>query len=150
MISSMTALPYLFGLGELRKEVTEQYPDPISSRTEDDLPPKTKGTLINNIDRCTGCGDCARVCPSRCIRVETEPTDDLLKEWVSVFDIDISKCIYCGLCVEACIPQSLVHSKKFAVSALSQNELVVSYGRGRLTLEQRQKWETMRRIKQGD
>ncbi|MGZ3688928.1 MAG: hypothetical protein ACXVBW_11540, partial [Bdellovibrionota bacterium] len=47
--SCLTALPYLFRAGDLRKEVTEQYPDPISSKTADDLPPRTRGLLFNDI-----------------------------------------------------------------------------------------------------
>lgn len=150
VLSCFTAAPYLFGVGDLRKEVTEQYPDPISSRTEDDLPPRTRGLLFNDIEKCTGCGDCARVCPSRCIRVETEPTPDHGKEWVSVFDVDFAKCIFCGLCVEVCAPQSLIHTRKFEMSVTDLKELNASFGRGRLTSEQRQKWSALRKHREDE
>src|SRR5690242_11533402 len=68
--SCMTALRYAVRWGELRKEVTEGYPDPISSKTADDLPQRSRGLLFNDIDRCTGCKECERVCPTRCIRIE--------------------------------------------------------------------------------
>src|SRR5690606_1506727 len=88
--SCATALPYLFGIGEFRREVTEQYPDPISSRTEDDLPPRTRGLIHNDIDRCTGCGDCKQVCPVSCIDIENEPGPDVKKNWGAVFTVDFS------------------------------------------------------------
>jgi formate hydrogenlyase subunit 6/NADH:ubiquinone oxidoreductase subunit I len=148
--SCMTALPYLFSAGEYRKEITEQYPDPISSRTPDDLPPRTRGLLFNDIDRCSGCKECEKVCPTQCIRVETEPGADASKIWVSVFDIDFARCIFCGLCVEACQPQSLVHTRQYEGSVYSLTDLVASFGRGHVTPEQRAKWASMRQLGEGD
>jgi NADH-quinone oxidoreductase subunit I len=150
--SFMTALPYLMNVksGDLKKEVTEQYPDPVSSRIADELPPRTRGLLSNDIDRCTGCRDCEVVCPVRCISVETETGMNPSKVWVSVFDIDFSRCVFCGLCVEACIPGSLTHTKHYEKSAETPSELVASFGRGRVTPEQRAKWARMREAKDGE
>jgi formate hydrogenlyase subunit 6/NADH:ubiquinone oxidoreductase subunit I len=63
---------------------------------------------------------------------------------VSVFDIDFSRCVFCGLCVEVCQPGSLVHTKNYEKSTLTPGELVASFGRGRVTPEQRLKWARMR------
>jgi formate hydrogenlyase subunit 6/NADH:ubiquinone oxidoreductase subunit I len=143
--SCLTAVPYLFSAGELRKEVTEQYPDPISSRTADDLPARTRGLLFNDIGRCTGCKECELVCPTQCIGIETEPGADSSKIWVSTFDVDFAKCIFCGLCVEVCLPQSLVHTKQYEGAVYSLTGMVSHFGRGGVTPEQRDKWAVMRR-----
>jgi formate hydrogenlyase subunit 6/NADH:ubiquinone oxidoreductase subunit I len=148
--SCVTALPYLFSAGENRKEVTEQYPDPISSRTSEDLPPRTRGLLFNDIDRCTGCKECEKVCPTQCIRVETEPGADETKLWVATFDIDFSKCIFCGLCVEVCQPQSLTHTKQYEGAVYLVEDMSTSFGRGHVTPEQREKWEDLRRSRERD
>jgi NADH-quinone oxidoreductase subunit I len=142
--SCVTALPYLFRLGDLRKEVTEGYPDPVSSKTADDLPPRSRGLLFNDIDRCTGCKECVKICPSQCIRVEEEQRAETTKIWVSIFDIDISQCIFCGLCVEACHPASLVHTRQYEGAAYRLSDLVASFGRGQVTEEQRAKWAALR------
>lgn len=129
--TSMRAIPYVFGTGENRKKVTEQYPDPVSSRTEDDLPAQSRGQLVNDIDRCNACGDCRRICPVECIRIETLPTDDIARPTISVFDIDLGRCLYCGLCVEVCHPGSLTHSKKFEGAVYRSSDLILSFGKGK-------------------
>lgn len=148
--SCFTAIPYLMSAGEFRKEVTEQYPDPISSRTADDLPPRSRGLLFNEIDKCTGCKECEVVCPTQCIRVETEPGADSSKIWVSTFDINFSSCIFCGLCVEACLPQSLVHTKKYEGAVYELTDMVTSFGHGTVTAEQRLKWANLRLQRESD
>ncbi len=145
-----TALPYLlkFNSGERRREVTEQYPDPVSARTPDELPTRSRGFLVNDIDRCTGCKDCEKVCPVQCISVETELGADAAKIWISVFDIDQSRCIFCGLCAEVCAPNSLVHTRQYEGSVYQLDQMVRSFGRGRVTQEQRAKWSALRRAQE--
>jgi len=148
--SCFTALPYFFSLSssDLRKEVTEQYPDPISSRTADDLPSRTRGLLFNDIEKCTGCRECEKVCPTRCISIEEEPEIDPQKRWVAIFDVDFARCTFCGLCVEACTPGSLIHTKQYEGAVYLLSDLVASFGKGRLTDEQREKWATLRQIRE--
>jgi len=82
-------------------------------------PPRARTMLINEIDACTGCQQCARACPVEIIHIETvkgQPEDDLgfhpdgkpRKLHVLVFDVEMSKCIFCGLCVEVC-PTGSIH-----------------------------------------
>lgn len=148
--SCVTAVPYLFGIGEHRKEVTEQYPDPISSKTADDLPPRSRGLLFNDIEKCTGCRDCEKTCPTQCISIETEPSADDAKLWVSLFDVDFSRCVFCGLCVEVCQPASLIHTKQYEGAVYELPDLVASFGRGRVTQEQREKWTSLRKLNEND
>jgi len=126
------SIPYLFNVNpnSLRKEVTEQYPDPVSSKTVDDLPPRTRGLLVNDIRQCIGCHECEKICPVKCIHIESERLIETQKEWVSVFDIDHSKCVFCGLCVEICPPNSLTHSKRYEGATPSKASLIESFGRG--------------------
>src|SRR4051794_22261472 len=142
--SCFTIFPYFFRWGDLRKEVTEGYPDPVSSKTPDDLPPRSRGILFNDIDHCTGCKECERICPSQCILIEEEPAPDSPKKWVSVFDIDLSRCTFCGLCVDACYPGSLIHTRQYEAAAYQLTDLVSSFGRGQLTPEHRAKWDKIR------
>jgi NAD(P)H-quinone oxidoreductase subunit I len=148
--SCFTALPYVFRWGDLRKEVTEGYPDPVSSKTADDLPPRSRGLLFNDIDRCTGCRQCEKICPSQCIRVENELAAEISKTWVSTYDIDFSRCVFCGLCVDVCVPGSLVHTRQYEGAAYELSDLIGSFGRGQVTPEQRAKWATLRQLSESD
>lgn len=126
------AMPYLFNSNPntLRKEVTEQYPDPVSSRTVDDLPSRSRGLIQNEIDQCIGCRECAKSCPVDCFTIESERLEETQKEWVSLFDVDHSKCLFCGLCVEVCPTNSLTHSKRYEFAATKKEMMLESFGKG--------------------
>ena len=79
--SFKATLPYFLGLTEHHKEVTEEYPDRVSARMPEDLPPRFRGLLNNNIAKCTGCRVCSDVCPIDCIRIETEPGPKKGEHW---------------------------------------------------------------------
>lgn len=150
VITLATALPYFFNLGDNHREVTEQYPDPISSKTPDDLPTRSRGILFNDIDRCTGCLECQEVCPTKCIHIENDIGPDG-KVWVSRFDIDFSTCVFCGLCIETCLPACIIQTRQYEGSVYQVEDLITSFGRGQVTPEQRAKWAAARSMElEGD
>ena len=70
--------------------------------------------------RCSGCNDCAVVCPTTSLDVTVE--NDKLQSMI----LDVKKCIFCGLCVEVCDPQ---------VIQLSNYQSLASHGESSWTLE---------------
>jgi NADH-quinone oxidoreductase subunit I len=125
-------LEHFFNFRETRKVDTEFYPDPVSSRGKDDFPARSRGLVFNEIEKCTGCGDCVKVCPTKCIDVEAYTNQRNNRPWVSKFDIDFSNCFFCGLFVEACEPNSLVQTKEVQAAVFDQEDLKMSFGRGAL------------------
>jgi NAD(P)H-quinone oxidoreductase subunit I len=100
----------------LRKPTTIQYPDRTDKPVTEMLPPRYRGLLEVQLDICTGCRRCARVCPIECIVVETAKNAESKQLEMTRFDIDIAKCMFCGLCVEACKFESsgaLRHTREF-------------------------------------
>ncbi len=115
-----------------RKVDTEFYPDPVSSRSKDDFPARARGLVFNEIEKCTACGDCQKVCPTACITVESVERERNNRPWVSKFDIDFSNCVFCGFCVEVCEPNSLVQTKEVQAAVFDARDLITDFGRGPL------------------
>jgi len=135
-----TTLPYLVGASNNFKEVTEEYPDRVSARMPEDLPPRYRGFIHNDIEVCSGCRYCSDVCPIDCIYIETEPGPERNSSWVAVFDVDHARCMFCGLCVEVCPTKSLQHTREYQGSVFRLGDLVQSYGRGYATRDMKQRW----------
>jgi NADH-quinone oxidoreductase subunit I len=113
--------------------VTIQYPE-----ERDTIPVGSRGLLFNDIHDCIACGQCANVCPSSCITIEsakrasgdpptftragTKKTLELRK-----YTIDTSLCCYCGLCVASCPTNCLYHTMEYEYSALNRDKHIIDY-----------------------
>ena len=100
---------------------------------EDRLPqhPRFRGEEFTwHEERCTGCASCAKYCPLGIIRIVTHPSGEAMQEGenyaIDVFDIDIGRCMFCGLCVEACPYDALHMGSGFEEGKYSRRDLVVT------------------------
>jgi len=72
--------------------------------------------------RCTACTICEQECPARCIHIvkDTAKKPDYVGKMQlqpAVFDIDISVCMGCGICVEVCPFDSIQMDLVFNLTA---------------------------------
>lgn len=80
-------------------------------------------------NRCTGCASCAKYCPLGIIRIVTNPDGEAMQEGqnygIEVFDIDLGRCMFCGLCVEACPYDALHMGSGFEEGKYKRSDLVI-------------------------
>jgi len=66
------------------------------------IPEGYRGEHEYDVDRCTSCGLCARVCPNRAIEMVVAPEDQRETYPKSYPQVDLGKCCFCGLCQDVC------------------------------------------------
>jgi NADH-quinone oxidoreductase subunit I len=82
---------------------------------------------------------CEAVCPSQCIVIEAEPRADGSRR-TTRYDIDMTKCIYGGLCDEACPVDAIVEGPNMKFAAETLEELF--YNKKKL-LDNGDRWESI-------
>ncbi len=110
----------------LRRPFTVQYPEQRNKQH-----PRFRGQEFTWYEqRCTGCASCAKYCPLGIIRIVTDPNGGNEQDGgsykVDVFDIDQARCMYCGLCVEACPYDALHMGSGFEAAAYRREDLVIN------------------------
>ncbi len=141
----------------LVRPVTVQYPETDISSNETiqrsykstlmGMPENYRGVLGVNLETCTSCGLCVKACPIECIVIDTVKCDktkltdnsgntvlnrftqkEALKTRASTrFDINIGKCMFCGLCVIACPTRAIQHTNIFEMNRHNLDDLVIAF-----------------------
>jgi len=104
ILSPFKAIRFLF-----KKPVTLRYPFQRKEPAR-----KYRGFHLNDWDTCTGCGNCADICPNEAITMieapEIKPEPGQKNERPQ---LDYGRCCFCGLCVDICPPGSLRLSRDY-------------------------------------
>ncbi|MBO7327343.1 MAG: 4Fe-4S binding protein [Lentisphaeria bacterium] len=78
------------------------------------LPDRFAGRAELVVEKCNGCGECEKVCPTAAVKIA---------EKVPV--IDTGKCIFCGKCADACTAGALKLGSEYRLAAMSREKLLV-------------------------
>ncbi len=100
-------------------------------------PDRTRGRHIHIRKNCIACAQCVRVCPTVAIRIDKQ---DRCYEKDAALYFDYTRCIFCGLCVQACKNNALFHTKVVDLSEGDRKDLL--YGPDKMTTLDREplKW----------
>lgn len=104
LLSPFKSTRFLF-----KKPKTLRYPFELKEPSN-----RYRGFHLNDWDACTGCGNCADICPNEAITMveipdlETEPGKKNERP-----KLDYGRCCFCGLCVDICPPGCLRLSRDY-------------------------------------
>ena len=110
-----------------RRPPTIQYPDKIEKPVQEMLPEGYRGVLEVDLARCIGCLLCMRTCPIGCIDVEVTKNPETGGREITRFDIDMGRCMFCGLCTEAEDCDALMHTTQFEATMPHPDQLVLHF-----------------------
>ena len=110
--------------------VTENYPDEPPKLQE-----RFRGVHVlqrdeNGMEKCVACFLCAAACtpPTAFISKLLKNTDKVRisggERYAKVYNIDYSRCIFCGYCVEACPTDAITHGHGFEIASYNTSTLV--------------------------
>ena len=113
----------------LGKTTTEAYPDAPAT-----LMPRYRGIHVlhrddGGLEKCVGCFLCSAACPANCIYIEAAENTDAQRisageRYAKVYNIDYSRCIFCGYCVEACPTDAITHGHGFELASFNASNLI--------------------------
>ena len=121
-----------------RKPVTEQYPDPEKRHK---VAERYMGfpALLWDYDvpepYCTGCMVCVRACPTQCMSAQMTDNPKLATEEsrrrkiIEEFEINLGRCILCGICVDVCNFDAIEMSHEHELSKYERNGNRADLGR---------------------
>ena len=113
----------------LNPVITEFYPDAPAVFQE-----RYRGLHVlqrdeSGLEKCVACFLCSAACPAQCIYIEAADNTEQVRmsggeRYASVYNIDYSRCIFCGYCVEACPTDAITHGHGFELASFNTSTLV--------------------------
>ena len=117
LVGMKLTLRYFF-----KPKVTLQYPEekPL-------IPEGHRGLHRYDEDRCNLCRACEAACPVDCILINAlgRGKDRLILDYT----IDYSKCLFCNLCCEACVPKCISMGPQYDLASSQRAGCLVQFAR---------------------
>jgi formate hydrogenlyase subunit 6/NADH:ubiquinone oxidoreductase subunit I len=114
----------------MRRPVTAQYPDPKRRLPIDERFmgfPSLLWDYSNAEPYCTGCMVCVRECPTQCMTADMSDNarfvsgESTRKKIIEKFEINLGRCILCGICVDVCNFDAIEMSHEHELGKFDRN-----------------------------
>lgn len=112
-----------------RKTTTERFPEVAPS-----VQPRYRGIHVlqrdeNGLEKCVACFLCSAACPANCIYIEAAENTEAQRisageRYARTYNIDYSRCIFCGYCVEACPTDAITHGHSIELAPYDINAMI--------------------------
>ncbi len=96
------------------------------------LPENYRGMLAllrydDGTEKCVGCDLCEAACPSRVINViSAEVPDEPIKRYAKAYTMDMTRCLFCGMCVQACPVDALAMTREYEWAVYNKRDLLLN------------------------
>lgn len=86
-----------------------------------ELPQRYRARHYLYMDRCTGCGICAWICPEKCISIVELGTEG--RKFPQFY---YGRCCFCHFCVDYCPKDALAPTDDYEIAGYDQESLIFS------------------------
>ncbi len=127
VVTTVTGMKITLRYWVKEPSITVEYPDRLGNgkTAADIVADRYRGFLAVDAGTCIGCMQCARACVIACIRIAVEKEE--AGRMLTQFDVNQAKCMYCGLCVEACPTGAIRFTKRFEGACYDARELRIRH-----------------------